>query len=1373
MLNSFKQNLNRWLFEPLVPVDADLRNRLRLLAIILLFLVAVGSVSSVAYFTLSASYGVAQEGAIFNMVAVLFLFGCYGLARFGQHYTAAWGMLGIATIGIFAIAVAAPENYLMLVYMLVPITLAGVLFSVTTMVILCGLSVVMMLALPMVFEVDMFSLLDGPIPLVSVVTAIIALALVILRQREFDLKLATIARTTDDLILVHRNGRILYVNPAGLRMLGAKSPHELIGKNFEDFVHFISVERSGTAEIFHFGQEPTLRTQEQLVRLDGQMIAVDMLTDRLIYNGQPAIQIIAKPRETHLGNAMETVYSHFVEKADEILVVCNRQGNIVYINPAGLRSSGYAMDTLTDMHFEQLLLEPMHVANGKQINTLYESGDQLEMRTSTGEMQSVEVISHLQHNNLVMLALREYHEPDTLTGEIETHFARLFNTRAFGAAITRLTDDTLINVNDAFLDMLEYKRDDVIGKRIKDLNLYQSIEDRAGIVARLRHEGSVPPTEVAFVTASGRPCTVLISMEAIEIAETPCLVAVLQDITVHRLNEQRLAESEARYRCISELMSDYVYSWRVEQDADVSLQTEWVTDAFENITGYTADEMKQMRGWALLHPEDIELRKTVVRSLLKGNAETSEFRIITKGGEMRWVRDYARPVWDEARTTITQIYGAVRDITDQIERESAIRVQALQQAIVAEIGQRALQNPTRPDVLLNDAVTLVAQVLDVQYVAILVPNDAEEYVEIHTGKGWATNIKNLCIPQEADFQEIQTLKSGETLIVDDYDASTDFTLSPLVHGTGIKSGITVSLQGHLPNVGVLAVYAYERKRFSQDDKNFLQSIANVIASYLDQQYIAHAEAQQRALAEALRDTAAVLNSTLNTDTVMERMLAHVARVVPHDGASIMLAEDDKVRIIKYRTHGKNDYPLENVTFPIGDAPNVIQMIETGQPILIQDTRNNDGWRVFSDESRWIRAYVGAPIYYQGELLGILNLDSKTPNQFTEADAQRLQAFANQAAIAIYNANRATDLEKRVAERTAQRDFEHRRTQAILDATGEGIFYTEGLIIRYVNRAFCDMIGYTPGELEGQSTAFLIQEGMTEDNATNWQTIQKALRDGAVIRSERELLRKDGTTFQAALTLSLAGKPDDSQDSLTTVTLVRDISQEKRLATQKSRFIANASHELRSPMSSLKLHFYMLKRQPERMDYHLGLLERITERMNILVEDLLDISRIEQGVIQLRRRGAILQELVGKVAEIMSANAQDKQITMTHDFDPTPLHVFADPERIDQVVTNLIANAINYTPEGGMIYISVDSFIAEHTGQAMGRVIVQDSGIGISLDDQPHVFEAFYRANTESEGTGLGLNIAREIMLLHGGDITLESIPGEGSIFTVYLPLFNS
>ncbi len=236
-------------------------------------------------------------------------------------------------------------------------------------------------------------------------------------------------------------------------------------------------------------------------------------------------------------------------------------------------------------------------------------------------------------------------------------------------------------------------------------------------------------------------------------------------------------------------------------------------------------------------------------------------------------------------------------------------------------------------------------------------------------------------------------------------------------------------------------------------------------------------------------------------------------------------------------------------------------------------------------------------------------------------------------------------------------------------------------------------------------------------------------------------------------------------------LNRMIARLEESFLQINRFSADASHELRTPLTVLQgeLEAVAQKGQslpPDVRDTIGSALEE-THRLAKIVESLLGISRLEAGEARVQPVRLDFAELARTTADQMKLLAEEKRISLTSD-GTDPVDVEADPSRLKQVVVNLLDNAIKYTPEGGNVSISVKR--RDHRAV----LEVADSGLGISADDLPHVFERFYRADKarsrQMGGTGLGLSIVRSICLAHGGQVTVNSTEGRGSLFRVELPL---
>jgi PAS domain S-box-containing protein len=247
-------------------------------------------------------------------------------------------------------------------------------------------------------------------------------------------------------------------------------------------------------------------------------------------------------------------------------------------------------------------------------------------------------------------------------------------------------------------------------------------------------------------------------------------------------------------------------------------------------------------------------------------------------------------------------------------------------------------------------------------------------------------------------------------------------------------------------------------------------------------------------------------------------------------------------------------------------------------------------------------------------------------------------------------------------------------------------------------------------------------------------------------------------------------------TLGTITLLQDVTAIKHMDQIKSNFVSMVAHEIRNPLSSvlMQLQVVLDGLAGEVSSKQMEILARVSGKVKDLVtlsSELLDIARIESGLISQEKEQLNLAEIIVDQVEFHRKRAEADAISMEVENLPAPLLVVANRRNMEEVLSNLITNAIKYTPQGGAIRIS-----AAIEGDYV-RVDVKDTGFGISKEDQEKIFNPFYRAKDEKNrfitGTGLGLSIVKSIIDAHNGIIQVESEPGQGSLFRVHLPLVMS
>ncbi len=353
-----------------------------------------------------------------------------------------------------------------------------------------------------------------------------------------------------------------------------------------------------------------------------------------------------------------------------------------------------------------------------------------------------------------------------------------------------------------------------------------------------------------------------------------------------------------------------------------------------------------------------------------------------------------------------------------------------------------------------------------------------------------------------------------------------------------------------------------------------------------------------------------------------------------------------------------------------------------------------------------------------------------------------------------------ELESRVNKRTTELEWQKTQLQRVMDTMGEGVVLSVEGRITYANRACAELLNYQPQDLIGKPFALLHADADSKETPIWREPLQ---------HYETRLARRDGTPVNVAITSTIV---DETDNHPRRVVIVRDITQELAAKAQKDYFFARASHDLRTPLTNIMTRLYLLGKKPEELDRHLRILDQVSMQMMTLVNDLLDMMRFEQGKLVIHRHDLVLQELTEQVVETQQADAELRGINLIAELEAVPLHIIGDTPRLQQAITNLIGNAIHYTPESGGIVVRVGrQFEAD---QDYAVIEVSDNGVGISPENLAHIFDPFFRVNDEKgDGSGLGLSIVKEIVELHGGKVTVSSIVGAGTTFTLHFALTTS
>ena len=408
----------------------------------------------------------------------------------------------------------------------------------------------------------------------------------------------------------------------------------------------------------------------------------------------------------------------------------------------------------------------------------------------------------------------------------------------------------------------------------------------------------------------------------------------------------------------------------------------------------------------------------------------------------------------------------------------------------------------------------------------------------------------------------------------------------------------------------------------------------------------------------------------------------------------------------------------------------------------------------------LQQVVALPMSIKQELIGVLYVFRAYGTRFTVNDRQVLASFADQAAIAVHNAQ--------LYERISQ---EKRQLDAILEYSADGVMILDSAHrIVVFNRALTQLSRWAAIEALGRHHDEVIRWAHLETDLDLASAVAGGwpLPTARPIYVEGDLRRRGGGTISIGVTY--APLFDREGRLVNIITDVRDVTRFREADEIKSVFISVISHELKTPVALIKGYADTLRRKdacwdPEIMRESLTVIVEEADRLNQLIDNLLDASRLQAGALPLEMDEVALDALAERVARLLRTQTQVHEIVVRFPSDfPS---VVGDLIRLEQVLNNLVSNAIKYSPNGGTIEISGRGLPDEVI------VTVSDTGVGIPYEELPRVFERFFRGVRErhqgTPGAGLGLYLSKAIVEAHGGRIWAESEPGEGTTFSFAIP----
>jgi PAS domain S-box-containing protein len=517
----------------------------------------------------------------------------------------------------------------------------------------------------------------------------------------------------------------------------------------------------------------------------------------------------------------------------------------------------------------------------------------------------------------------------------------------------------------------------------------------------------------------------------------------------------------------------------------------------------------------------------------------------------------------------------------------------------------------------------------------------------------------------------------------------------------------------------------------------------------------------------LQEGIKAINSALALEDVLRLIVANASQVLAGARCSVALLGDMPDDVVSMPSAGGTVDDQASSGFE-SDKDLARWVVDYGKPVLSRNVKHDSRLGYASEFP--ISSLISVPLFLGDEAIGALIATSSDRDAFTTEDLNLLNAFADQAAVAVSNARLYEQLmlEQRQTAQLYQHVEERRNElEAILRGIGDGVIVTDPAFNLLLMNPVATRIFHVKADV---TSSLPLSEVIPHQELT--PIFHDALQGekDAIVReiSLSSAGDRAEATYQALASpiLSAGGEVRG------VVTVLRDITTQKELDRIKSNFLSVVSHELKTPLHSIKGFvdiILMGKTGPvsETQADFLGTVRDQTTHLQNLINDLIEFSRLDSGQVKLRLTDVSMAEVATAVTDKLKPLADQGQIQMANRVDSDIPTIEADRMRIEQVLTNLVQNAIKFTPPSGVVTVS-----AADLGEEV-QVAVSDTGIGIPASELIRIFDRFYQVDSSStrhyRGAGLGLTISKHIIEYHHGRIWAESEDGKGSTFFFVLP----
>lgn len=662
--------------------------------------------------------------------------------------------------------------------------------------------------------------------------------------------------------------------------------------------------------------------------------------------------------------------------------------------------------------------------------------------------------------------------------------------------------------------------------------------------------------------------------------------------------------------------------------------------------------------------------------------------------------------------------------------------------------------------------------------------------------------------------------AGRPHLTPDLAAEREKKMEAQLYQEGVRSRINLPLIVEGEVTGALNLGWEKTAAYNLDQLPLLQQIASALALALERGRLYKESDRRAAQLTVINEMAQQMTGLLSVEELCRLVTQQLHDSFNYTNVAILLREPaGGDELLLQALMGPETAVLQPHFYRQRVGEGLIgQAAATGEVVLVNDTRQHPDF--IPPQAVAVASELVAPLQAGGRVIGVLKVDGRAPNAFDQEDLATLTTIGDQLAVAIEKARlfqetqqRTAELERLVAVSGTLRaaasvteilEATMSQVRDVIPSERAAIFLLEEasqmLVAQCIDPpqeirlSLSPQIGivaevlaagqpYVTADLGRDPLAQVMGKGETAVSPGGSITLPLQTQKRAIgviqilLAPETEpappqlrLLTGIAEIAGSALDRALVLETLEQRVASRTQELQAANEQLQQLDRLKSKFISDVSHELRTPIANFNLYLdLMFKGREERQEHYLHVLQQQTDRLNNLLEDVLSLSRLEMGQHDIQMAPVDLNPVIEQVVTAHRPRAEMDGLMIQVDLQSDLPPVRGERNQLAQVMTNLLSNAINYTPEG---LIVVRTRWLEEGHQAC--LEVSDTGLGIPEADRPYLFDRFYRGQQAGQstipGTGLGLAIVKEIVDLHRGEITVESNVGEGTTFSIYLPL---